>query len=297
MKFKAFYRDDYYAETETQSMRKLRPVAEEVQRLGLAEITDGGSGEKVIPKLRKLHCPDFVKAFDEGDGFLASSQGWNWTPQIRNGVFAINQGMISATKAALKDGIAANIAQGFHHSGYSMGCGFCTFNGLALVAAENPRLKVAVLDCDQHGGNGTEEFIGRLKNLYQCTINGMSFGCEGGERSKVFTLRTAIRDNFAPYKKAMEKSFEHIKGWSPDLVIYQAGADPHENDPLGSLMMTAEQMRRRDVMAFEFCKREKLPVLFVLAGGYQQMRDLVPLHVQTFEEAARVYDTVNPDLS
>lgn len=178
-----------------------------------------------------------------------------------------------------------------------MGCGFCTFNGLALVAAENPRLKVAVLDCDQHGGNGTEEFIGRLKNLYQCTINGMSFGCEGGERSKVFTLRTAIRDNFAPYKKAMEKSFEHIKGWSPDLVIYQAGADPHENDPLGSLMMTAEQMRRRDVMAFEFCKREKLPVLFVLAGGYQQMRDLVPLHVQTFEEAARVYDTVNPDLS
>ena len=54
-------------------------------------------------------------------------------------------------------------------------------------------------------------------------------------------------------------------------------------------MMTTEQMRQRDAMAFAFCKREKLPVLFVLAGGYQAMDELVPLHVQTFEEALKVY--------
>ena len=270
-------------------MRKLPYVAREVKRLRLAEITDGGSGEEVIPKLRKLHCPDYVDAFDKGEEPLATAQGWDWTPTIRRGVFAINQGMLSAAKAALNEGVAANIAQGFHHAEYEMGGGFCTFNGLALVAAENPHLKVAVLDCDQHGGNGTEEFIGRLKNLYQCTINGTGYGCEGNERSKVFTLRTAIRNSFAPYKEAMVKSFKYIKGWKPDLVIYQAGADPHENDPLGSLMMTTEQMRQRDAMAFAFCKREKLPVLFVLAGGYQAMDELVPLHVQTFEEALKVY--------
>ena len=288
-KIKAYYRDDYYAETPTQSMKKLKPVAEAVQARGLATLVDGGDGEEVIPKLAALHDPAFVEAFDKGQGELAHSQGWNWTPAIRRGVFAINQGMLAAAKTALEDGIAANIAQGFHHAGQASGEGFCTFNGLALVAGENPDLRVAVLDCDEHAGNGTEDFVRRHPNLCQCTIYGSSFGCRGHERSRLFHVTDEVRRDFTPYADALAKSFEQIRAWKPDLVIYQAGADPHENDPLGSLRMTADQMRRRDRMALEFCRDEGLPTLFVLAGGYQRMEPLVELHVQTFEEAARVF--------
>jgi acetoin utilization deacetylase AcuC-like enzyme len=288
-KIKTCYREDYHAETPTQSMKKLKPVAQAVRSRDLATIMDGGNGDDVIPKLMKLHDPAYVEAFNKGEGVLASSQGWAWTPDIRQGVLAINQGMLTAARTALGDGIAANVAQGFHHARYESGEGFCTFNGIALVANENPDLKVAVLDCDEHSGNGTEDFIRRLPNLHQCTIYGSDLGCRGHERSRIFHLDVEVRLGFKPYLNALQRSFEHLRSWRPDLVIYQAGADPHENDPLGSLCMTADQMRLRDRLAFQFCRDEGYPVLFVLAGGYQKMGPLVELHVQTFEEATRVY--------
>ena len=83
-----------------------------------------------------------------------------------------------------------------------------------------------------------------------------------------------------------------IKDWEPALVIYQAGADPHIDDPLGSLGMTTEQMAYRDKKVFKFMLENKVPVLFVLAGGYQEPIEelLVPLHANTFKEAKKVLD-------
>jgi acetoin utilization deacetylase AcuC-like enzyme len=266
-------------------MRKLAPVAWQVVEKGFAEIIDPGSIE--IDKLRWLHAPEYVDAFVNGREPLASSQGWPWTQQIRDGVMAIQAGQLVGARLALEHGIAANIAQGFHHAIYSQGSAYCTFNGLALVAQEHPKKSICVLDCDEHGGNGTEEFTLRLPNLSQCTIHGSRFTCRGTGRSRCFTLE-AVTDNFGIYESALEQSFVQILKWRPDLLLYQAGADPHINDPLGSLGMTTEQMKLRDLMVFKFCARHSIPVLFVLAGGYQEPVEtkLVPLHVNTFETAA-----------
>ncbi len=97
--------------------------------------------------------------------------------------------------------------------------------------------------------------------------------------------------NFEPYLNALLDGFAKITEWQPDIIIYQAGADPHIDDPLGSLGMTAEQMLERDEAVFEFCKDVNIPVMFVLAGGYQEPIDekLAPLHVNTFASAFRVY--------
>jgi len=65
----------------------------------------------------------------------------------------------------------------------SRGSGFCPINGLALVALRMPRLRTFVVDCDERGDNGTEEFAARLPNLYTASIFGTRFGCLGGERS------------------------------------------------------------------------------------------------------------------
>ena len=284
-RIKTCYSSTYQAATPTASMRKLAPVARQVVERGFAELVDPGSID--VEKLRRLHAPAYVDAFLTGKGSLASSQGWPWTPQIRDGVLAIQAGQLVGAQLALDHGIAANIAQGFHHAGYARGSGFCTFNGLALVAQEYPEKTICVLDCDEHGGNGTEEFIRRLPNLFQCTINGSQFGCKDSERSRCFNLK-AITDDFEPYESALEKSFAQILQWKPDLLLYQAGADPHINDPYGSLGMTTEQMKQRDQMVFEFCAKNSISVLFVLAGGYQEPIEtkLVPLHVNTFEAAA-----------
>ena len=278
----------YSAETPTASMRKLGPVAWHAVGAGLAEVE---VPEKIDPdKLRRLHAPAYVDAFLSGRGPLASSQGWPWTLQIRNGVLAINGGQLLGAELALRHGIAANIAQGFHHAGYERGGGFCTFNGLALVAQEFTDKRVFVLDCDEHGGNGTEEFTHRLPNLFNFSIHGTPFGMRGGERSIRRTVRP-LEGNFSAYHQALDDAFEKVEWFRPDLLIYQAGADPHINDPLGSLGMTTEQMFERDRLVFAYCRRQGIPVLFVLAGGYQEPigAKLLPLHLNTFRAAVEVF--------
>lgn len=292
MKIKTCYSNKYYAKTPTASMRKLPIVAEIVESSGYAELVDPGTID--IEQLRRRHDPKYVDAFLTGSGSLARSQGWNWSEQIRDGVLAINAGQIIAAENAFRYGIAANVAQGFHHAGYYRGGGFCTFNGLALVAQAFPDKKVFVLDCDEHGGNGTEEFTHRLSNLFNYSINGSRFGCEGDNpRSVSRTLRSVTR-NFEPYLEALIDAFSKIDEFRPDIIIYQAGADPHINDPLGSLGMTTEQMFERDRIVFEFCRKSGIPTMFVLAGGYQEPIEdrLAPLHVATFATAFEEYGNI-----
>jgi acetoin utilization deacetylase AcuC-like enzyme len=216
MKIKTCFSDKYYAETRTASMRKLPVVAECAEASGFAELVDPGTIG--IEQLRPLHDPAYVNNFLSGEGVLASSQGWSWSEQIRNGVLAINAGQIVAAENAFRYGIAANVAQGFHHAGYCRGEGFCTFNGLALVAQAFPDKQVFVLDCDEHGGNGTEEFTHRLPNLFNYSINGSRFGCEGDNpRSVSRTLRPITR-NFEPYLEALIGGFGKIEEFGADII-------------------------------------------------------------------------------
>jgi acetoin utilization deacetylase AcuC-like enzyme len=288
MKIKTCFSPRYYADTPAASMRKLPIVAHEVEKLGYAELVDPGTIDPAI--LRKLHLPEYVDSFLTGEGYLATSQGWPWTEEIREGVLAIQAGQLVAAQNAFTHGIAANIAQGFHHAGYRCGSGYCTFNGLALVAQELPAKKVFVLDCDEHGGNGTADFTQRLSNLFNFTINGTKFSCLDNERSICKTL-PRITKKFELYLKALQEGFATIERWRPDIIIYEAGADPHIHDPLGSLGMTTEQMLQRDRTVFTFCRKSRIPVFFVLAGGYQEPieTELLPLHANTFRAAFEAY--------
>ena len=45
----------------------------------------------------------------------------------------------------------------------------------------------------------------------------------------------------------------------------------------------------RDLMVFKLAKKYNIPIMFVLAGGYQKLETLVPLHVNTFKAANEVY--------
>ena len=190
----------------------------------------------------------------------------------------------------MQQGIAANIAQGFHHATYARGGGYCTFNGLALVAQQFPERLICILDCDEHGGNGTQDFTERLSNLRNYTINGTNFGCQTTERSITWTLQP-VTDCFEVYLDALKEAFRMVEKWKPDLIIYQAGADPHINDPLGTLGMTTDQLLQRDQHVFQLFRKAGIPVFIVLAGGYQEPIEtaLVPLHLNTFRAAHEVY--------
>lgn len=283
---KACYCDRYFVETKSRSMEKLAAVAHIVEAQGLAELVDPGVIDPDL--LRELHHPDLVDDFLIGKRPLATMQGFSWNKQLRDAVLSIQAGQLCAAALALKDGIAANIAQGFHHAGYDYGSGFCTFNGLALIAQQHPERRVFVLDCDQHGGNGTAELTERLPNLFNFTIYGLRFGCQDFARS-IGRMVSREHGSLSHYTRILKEGFWHVLDWKTDLLIYQAGMDGHHKDPCGSAWCDTESLFQRDLMVFEFAHRYNIPVMFVMAGGYQDMSDVVALHVNTFVAAQRVY--------
>jgi acetoin utilization deacetylase AcuC-like enzyme len=64
-----------------------------------------------------------------------------------------------------------------------------------------------------------------------------------------------------------------LEAWKADgveVVLYQAGADPHVDDPIGCRFLTTEELYQRDRAVFLACARLDLPIAWNLAGGYQE---------------------------
>lgn len=284
---KACYSPRYYASTHTNSMEKLTAVADALAEANIAELVDPGIIDPDI--LKQLHEPSYVDAFVNGIKPLASFQGFrNWNEQLRDAVLSVQAGQLEAAKIAWSEGISANIAQGFHHAVYEYGGSYCTFNGLALIAQHFPDKKIFILDCDQHGGNGTAEFTLRLENLFNFTIFGHKFGCPSYDRT-VTRLIDQKTGTYEEYVAAIEEGFQTAVDWGADLIVYQAGMDCHQDDRFGSVWITDKVMYDRDKLVFQLAKEYNFPIMFVLAGGYQRMYHLVPLHVGTFRAANEIY--------
>ena len=68
----------------------------------------------------------------------------------------------------------------------------------------------------------------------------------------------------------------------PDLVMYQAGADPYAGDQLGTLKLSKEGLKRRDAYVLGECRARGIPVAGTLGGGYAlNPMDTVEVHFQT----------------
>jgi acetoin utilization deacetylase AcuC-like enzyme len=157
----------------------------------------------------------------------------------------------------LNGGVACAPVSGFHHAQYDAAAGFCTFNGLIVTVrhlqTKGYAKRIGILDLDQHYGDGTDQIIERLSLQH---VRHVSAGKEDR------TARDA--EAFLGRLADLVRSFEECQ-----VLLYQAGADPHVKDPLGG-WMTTEQLARRDQIVFETAADLRLPVAWNLAGGYQR---------------------------
>lgn len=271
-----------YAATDSPLYARLAVAASKLQRLGLVETLEPPPLDPAC--LRGLHSDSYLDAFLHGQGTLASSQGIAWTPAIRDAVLAMLSGQLAGTRHALEHGMAMNLARGFHHAVRERGGGYCALNGLALVAAQHPQLRVFVLDCDEHGGNGTEEFAAELTNLYAMSIFGSRYGCFGGVRSQGAQVHVRTQ-GFARYAEALDQAFAWMDVVKPDLVLYQAGTDCHWRDPKSSVGLSTRELFWRDRRVFAGLRQRGIPVLFVVAGGYQAAESIARLNANTVRAA------------
>jgi acetoin utilization deacetylase AcuC-like enzyme len=195
-------------------------------------------------------------------------------------------GTIAATTHAIAAGIAMNLAGGTHHAFPDHGEGFCVYNDVAVAIRRLQRggaiRRAAVIDLDVHQGNGTHAVFAGDDSVY-------TFSMHGGRNYPFHkvpgTLDIELPDRCADaeYLAALHDALPRVlTESSPDLVVYIAGADPHEGDALGRLSLTFDGLARRDAFVLTQCREVGIPVAITIGGGYgHDIADTVRIHATT----------------
>jgi acetoin utilization deacetylase AcuC-like enzyme len=228
--------------------------------------------------------------------------GFPWSPRMVERSRRSVGATIAAGRAALTDGLAANLAGGTHHASADKGGGYCVFNDVAVAArlmqAEWHRnlrttpaslLRIAVIDLDVHQGNGTAAIFRDDPTVFTLSLHGAKNFPFRKEASDLdVELADGCRD--APYLDALDAALAQL--WHrhgdalPGLVFYLAGADPHEGDRLGRLKLTHAGLAERDRRVFTACRERGIPVAISMAGGYgRNIADSVTVHEHTIQAA------------
>lgn len=264
-------------------------LAAELPAIQLMQAEPATDGELAL-----VHTPAYIQGIADGtvDPKLLREIGFPWSPAMAERARRSVGATISACRAALGEGVAANVAGGTHHAYADKGGGFCVFNDAAvasrLMQAEQARrsrrpLHVAIIDLDVHQGNGTARIFRDDPTVFTLSLHGeknFPFRKEAGD------LDVALPDGTGDdaYLQALERALEELAHrFDPGLVIYLAGADPHEGDRLGRLKLTWDGLEARDRRVFDWAWQRGLPLAFAMAGGYgRRIEDTVQVQVNTF---------------
>ena len=198
----------------------------------------------------------------------------NRLPEVAKSLPFTSGSFYAASEWAIKSKENAfSPTSGFHHASFKRVAGFCTFNGLLVSAlklkSKGLVQKIGIVDIDNHYGDGTENIINHLRLNW---IKHYTFGAEGIGAS-----------NAEEWLSGLEKKLKAFK--DVDIIFYQAGGDVHISDSLGGVL-TSEQMKRRDELVFSTFKKLGIPVVWNMAGGYQDpLEKVLELHKTTYEIA------------
>ena len=254
-------------------------VAADLPQVRFAQAPAASDGELAL-----VHTPDYIEGISTGqiDPRIVREIGFPWSDAMAQRARRSVGATIEACRSALYEGVAANLAGGTHHAHADRGGGFCVFNDAAVAArlmqaeASRPRrsqmprlpLQVAIIDLDVHQGNGTARIFARDASVFTLSLHGdKNFPF----RKEASDLDVALPDGCGDeeYLHALDLALDELAHrFEPGLVIYLAGADPHEGDRLGRLKLTTDGLEARDRRVFEWAWQRKVPLALTMAGGY-----------------------------
>lgn len=257
--------------------------------------------------LLRVHTPEYVRAIATGEPrALAESQKFPWSPALADSVRWTAGGCASAVRAALDDGIAGSLSSGYHHAHADHGEGFCTFNGL-VVALERERAareieRGLIVDLDVHYGNGTASLLASRPALFNLSIYGSWYKANQAssdvdaerapDTANTWSVPVPNRTDGPAYLRLVETHLTTaIARARPDVILYQAGADPYREDPYSPLDLGVDDLLARDRLVFAAARAARIPIAWVLAGGYtKDITKIVAVHVNTTRAAKQVFD-------
>ena len=256
--------------------------------------------EEVAPAARehlaRVHTPEYLDRISHGEltSKEATMLGLPPSPELFARCAREVEGTRRAVRAALADGVAANLAGGTHHAFADHGEGFCVLNDVAVAVRDlqmdRPELRIMVVDTDAHQGNGTNALLGADPRVFTYSIHvaanypsrkvhgSLDVGLERFVPGAVFL--DALRQSLPPAAESFQ----------PDLVIWISGADPHQNDRFGQMQLTLKEMSERDAFVLGLFVPHGIPVAVLYGGGYnRELTNTARLHRNSVEAAARLH--------
>jgi acetoin utilization deacetylase AcuC-like enzyme len=252
--------------------------------------------------ITRAHTAEYLRRVQHGE--LTEKElrriGFPWSPSMVERSRRSSGATIAAARAALRDGIAVNLAGGTHHAFADRGEGYCVFNDSAIAAramqaegrAERRVQRVVIVDCDVHQGNGTAKIFEHDPSVFTFSIHG----------AKNFPFHKEVSDLDVPliddaddatYLAALREALPIVlERAQADLAIYLAGADPYFDDAFGRMKLTKPGLLERDRFVLESCRAIGLPVAITMAGGYaKRVEDTADIHFNTVQLAAEMMRT------
>ena len=184
-----------------------------------------------------------------------------------------------------------------HHAEKNKAMGFCIYNNVAVGAQyllDKYKLnKVAIVDFDVHHGNGTQDiFFDNEKVLYISTHQYPFYPGTGGDNEKgkynnIFNVPLPAGTTSEEYLNAYEFVIKKLKEFKPEFILFSAGFDAHENDPLAQFQLKSKdfyELTKRTLSLAKSCCNGK--VVSILEGGYDlnALKESVDYHVKSLLE-------------
>lgn len=237
-------------------------------------------------ELLRAHTPEY----------LDDLEALRWTPRTVASELPLDAGVVRAyvlgaggtllaSRLALRDGFGVHLGGGFHHAFADRAEGFCYLNDLAVAVRalqhEGVVARAAIVDLDVHQGNGTAAIFAADPQVYTMSVHQEMNYPVPKQRSKQDVGLPDGTDD-AGYLAALAPALESVWAFEPEIVLYQAGADPYFGDLLGGLALTFAGLARRDRVVLDGCDARRIPAVVTLGGGYaRDPADTIRIHATT----------------
>ena len=281
---KVFYSDKYISSaTAFETTRKAGWVASSFDGRPMTGVEIVAPLPLTEAQVLGTHGKEYVDGVKTGKGNIRSPFAWD--PQLWTMVTASNGGVVAAALTAMQEGVSGSLSSGLHHAKKDYGEGFCTFNGLVIAAKEaldHGANNVLILDLDAHCGGGTASLILHDERIWQADVSTVSYDLyDEQQNARLVISREAYLADIESMLRTVDAEFPAF-----DLCIYNAGVDPHDSRRINDHVLAL-----RDELVFNWAAAKRLPIAFVLAGGYLTgitKEQLVDLHRQTVAAALAV---------
>lgn len=247
-----------------------------------------------LDEIRAFHAPEYVEAVEalsegvhvEDPGRFGLGTADNpIAPGMGEGARHLVGGTLTAARTILDgtDGRVLQLGGGLHHAKRSTASGFCIYNDLVIGIREfvDAGMHVAYLDIDAHHCDGVQEAFYSSEQVMTISLHespeflfpgtgwvhdlgrGMGRGLHLNLPLDPFTEGDS-------YLAVFDSVVDPALAWfRPDVLVVQAGADGHAEDPLADLLLTSrdyEALYRRITALAERHANDRL--LVTLGGGY-----------------------------